>query len=492
MELLPHQVEVVEKFSNVRSRLVGDSMGVGKTVTGIGLDLDLRKRHGKPGGHFRTLIICQKNGISIWVRHLLWFGVANNRILAINPGDRSPFEKEMRKGAWRHSYFICHWDVLTKLEDLSRKVSGKPFIEWHHIIADEAHLAKNMKAARTRELKSIKAPVKTALTGTPADDKPQELFSILQWLYPRKYTSYWKFVDYYMEWEQSYTGYRVILGPKLKRMPELHRELEPFYIRRTLHDVRADMPKKSYSRIEIDLTPKQRRDYEAMRKWQVAQLGDDPESELVAPVAIAVHQRLQQMALGTVVLDWTDVENGKADGPKVRITEPSPKLNAVMEAIETHEDEPFVVFTQFVDMADLVEAACQKRGIGVSKITGRIANQKVRDQAVSNFQTGVTRVFVGTIGAAGTGITLNRAHTVIFVDRNWNPSKNEQATDRIYRIDNDAEPIQVIDIVARNTIDEYRLEKIGKKALWLQQLLTPPSQGLISEAISDLFNILEA
>lgn len=471
MELLPHQVEVVEKFTNTRSRLVGDSMGVGKTATGVGLDLDLRKEHGKSGSHIRTLIICQKNGIGVWGRHLRALGVPDRRVLSIDPGDRGPMERELAGGAWNYDYYIVHWDVLSKLEDLNRP----RHIIWHHVIADEAHLAKNMKAARTRELKKIKCHVKTALTGTPADDKPQEIFSILQWLYPKVYTSYWRFVDKYMNWEKSYTGYRVIMGPKLDMMDELHKELAPFYIRRQLSDVRGSMPPKSYSTIEVDLTPKQRRDYEAMRKWQVAQLGEDndPSTELIAPEAISVYQRLQQMALGTVSLDWTSVEEGRANGPRVRIGAPSPKLEAVMEIIKDNEEESFVVFTQFIDMANLVEDTCLRSGITVRKITGEVTNQSDREEAVASFQAGKARVFVGTIRAAGTTITLNRAHTAFFIDRDPNPSKNAQAEDRIYRIDNDEDPVQIIDIVARNTIDEYRLQEIGTKKLWLQQLLTP-------------------
>jgi SNF2 family DNA or RNA helicase len=447
--------------------------------------LDLRKKHQAPETHFRTLIICQKGGLSVWYRHLRSFGVPSERILVIDPKNRGPFERELAKGAWNYDYYVVHWDVLAKLEDINRGPVSKPHIRWQHVIADEAQLAKNLKSARTRELKKIKVQVKTALSGTPADDKAQDIFSILQWLYPRKYTSYWRFVEEYMVVEESWSGYRVIKGPRLDKMPKLHEEIAPFYIRRTLSDVRKSMPPKSYSIIEVDLSPKQRKMYDEMLNWQVAKLGDSEDSELLAPYAISVHQRLQQMALGTVFLDWSLVEKGKADGPSVRIGTPSPKLDAVLELVETNQDESFVVFTQFIGMADLVEEECKKKGIPVSKITANVTNQTQRDAAVADFQSGKSRIFVGTIGAAGTSITLNRAHTAIFMDRHWNPSKNAQAEDRIYRIDNDDTPVQIIDLVARDTIDEYRLTKIGDKAIWLRQLLTPPAHGLLDEAISD-------
>lgn len=490
MQLLPHQIEAIEKFQNVKAVLVGDSMGVGKTVTGIGRDLDLRERYGRPGAHIRTLIICQKNGISVWHRHLLHFGVEAKRILAIEPKDRSVFEKELANGAKNHDYYIVHWDVLAKLEDINRP----NHIVWDHVIADEAHLGKNRVAARTREWKKLKCRVKTALTGTPADDKPQDIWSILNWLYPKHYSSYWRFFNTYLEWN-DYSGFRTVTG--VKNIKKLHEEIDPFYIRRTLADVREDMPKKSYSQVEVELTPKQRKAYEQMREFHLARLGAD-EDELIAPIAIAVLQRLQKMALGTCDVDWSREDwdayydalgayedacvaweeggrEGKKPkrpaGPALIVREPSPKLDALFEIIETNEEEQFVVFTNYADVADLIEARCNRKKIPVSKITGSVTSQTNRDAAVASFQSGESRIFVGTIRAAGTSITLNAAHTLIFVDRDWNPSKNAQAEDRIFRIDNDDLPIQVIDIIAKNTVDAERIEQIGRKASWLRQIL---------------------
>lgn len=490
MEPLPHQIEAVEKFRNVSAALIGDSMGTGKTVTGISRDLDLRKSYGRPGSHIRTLIICQKNGISVWNRHLLAFGVRADDILAVDPKDRTPFERELATGARNYDYYIVHWDVLAKLEDVNRP----KHIIWDHVIADEAHLAKNRVAARTRELKKIKCRVKTACTGTPADDKPQDLWSILNWLYPKHYSSYWRFFNTYLVWN-DYTGFRTITG--VKNIEKLHAEIEPFYIRRTLSDIRDDMPKKSYSKIEVELTPKQRRTYNDMADFHMAQFGDD---EVIAPIRIAVLQRLQKIVIGTCSVTWSteDWDNyyielvkyeddffiwenadektrgrkpKRPSGPPLLVEDPSPKLDAVFELIDTNEEESFVVFSQFSDVIDLVEQRCKRKKIPMSKITGAVTSQSARDTAVVDFQAKKTRVFGGTIGAAGTTITLNAAHNLIFIDRNWNPSKNEQAEDRIFRIDNDGDPIQIWDVVSKDTIDEERLEQIALKASWLKEIL---------------------
>lgn len=493
MELLPHQIVAIEKFRNVKAALIGDSMGVGKTVTGIGRDLDLRERYGKSGAHIRTLIICTKNGISVWRHHLLQFGIPETDILAINPRDRSVFEKELKNGARKFRYYIVHWDVLTKLEDLN---SGKHAVVWDHVIADEVHFAKNRQAVRTREFKRIKCRVKTALTGTPADDKPQDIWSILNWLYPKHYTSYWRFFNEYIVWN-DFNGYREIEG--VQNIAQLHKEIEPFYIRRTLHDVRDDMPEKTRTKYTVELTLKQRKIYDQMANDSIAMIGDNQDI-VVAPIMLSVLTRLQKLALGTCRVTWTPEQwdayyealtryedeiqewelnnrRGKKPkrpaGPPLKVEEPSPKLDLVMDLIETHEEEPFVVFTQFSDMADLVEAACKRKKIPVSKITGAVMDQSERQKAVMSFQEGATRVFVGTIGAAGTTITLNRAHTAIFVDRSWKNGDNDQAEDRIFRIDNDTQPIQIIDIVAKDTVDGYRLDKLEQKAEWVKKIIDP-------------------
>jgi SNF2 family DNA or RNA helicase len=491
VELLPHQTEAVEKFAKVRAVLIGDKMGVGKTVTGIGRDLRIRSDYGKPGAHIRTLIICQKSGLSVWTRHLLQFGVASSRILTINPADRRPFEAELKKGANRYDYYVVHWNVLTKLED----INSTPKIEWHHVIADESHYLKNRKSARTREVKKLNAVVKTALSGTPADDKPEDLWSTLNWLYPRLYSSYWRFYEDHVDYDLSYTGYRIPKGPK--NIPALHAQMKHFYISRSLQDVRGDMPKKSYTTVEVDLTPRQRREYDRMQKFHIMGIGDD--EELVASLPVSVIMRQQQMTAGTCTVDWTTEEwdkyydalmrydeertkwelsgkNGKAPkrpaGPHIQIDDPSPKLDALFEIIEDNEHEKFVVFTNYTSVAELVIKRCNQKKIEAVSYTGLVTDTGLRDRAVDDFQHGSARVFVGTTKAAGTTITLNAAHTLCFLDRHWNPSVNAQAEDRIYRIDNDDLPVQIIDFVARDTIDLGKLQKIDTKAQWLIDFLT--------------------
>jgi SNF2 family DNA or RNA helicase len=267
------------------------------------------------------------------------------------------------------------------------------------------------------------------------------------------------------------------MGVKHNELAAFHREIAPFYIRRLLTDVVDDMPEKIRAKpLEVELTPRQRRDYDAMHKYQVAQVGEAQE-ELVVTYKIAMFTRLQQMAAGTVELDWSKFDLGKAEGPSVRIGEPSPKIDALFELfIDPAVDagESVVVFTQFNDMADLVEARCKKQKIKVGKYSGRTPDQLYRDQVVRDFQARKTSVFVGTIGSAGQGITLTAAHTLVFLDRHWNPSKNEQAEDRIWRL-GQKNQCRIYDIVMKDTIEDERLKTIWEKAKRVKEIVTLPA-----------------
>jgi SNF2 family DNA or RNA helicase len=497
----PDQQVAIDKLRKVPARLCGDSMGVGKTVTGVYLDFALRED--RPDLKYRpTLIIPEKIGLEVWNWHLHHCGVPDEETLIIDPAKREPFVAALRQlqatGMHpQYRYFVCHWDVLARIEEINQKSrSGKPLITWAHIIADEVHLAKNRKAQRTLELKRTATLYKTGLTGNPADDKPTDLWSILHWLYPRRFSSYWRFynnyvqsvwsnqVEEYYKWiasggsyktfepSQDGLGYRVAVG--VQNVEELHREIQPFFIRRTLLEVAPNMPSKIHVRPirTVQLTPKQRKTYESMKDTALARIGSDESGNftLIAPQTIAILTRLQQFALATLTPEWDvpegewvyDEDDPEWEFPKIVLSKPSPKLDEVMAIIEANEEESFVVFSQFRGMADLVEEECARKNISVVKITGQVKSERIRTERVRAFQAGEVRVFVGTIAAAGKTITLTRAHHVIFTDRSWNPSKNSQAEDRLWRR-TQRNAVRVIDIEAEDTIDQWRAIKIRSK-----------------------------
>lgn len=473
-QLYDFQQVCVDKLGTptLQSRLIGDDMGLGKTAEALVIDTQLRKKTSALSGTgHTTLIIAPLSVHTAWRRHIKKI-CPEAKVYVIDRKNRDPFIHIARRK--KADYLICHYEALRFMPEL-RDVS------FFHIIADEVHSIKSRTAQQTRAVKALETRFKTGLSGTPADNKPQDLWSVVNWLYPKLFSSYWTFIKKYCEQEldrgKGGSTFRRVVGVKKDAVPELLATMEPWYVRRLKEDVLPNLPKKSYATREVDLLPTQRKAYLQMRKEMIAWIGEHEDEPLVAPVVIAQLMRLQQFALATPVFSSEYVTDPHSSGyknerglkRKIVLDEPSSKLNELCSLIEENCEAPIVVFTQFGSMVDLVARRLTKMGKRVGKYTGAIPT-KERDWAVDAFQGGDLDVFAATIAAGGQSITLTRASDVVFLDRHWNPSKNVQGEDRLLRIGQKS-AVTVTDIIARNTVDLGRIQQIATKWSTLKLLL---------------------
>jgi SNF2 family DNA or RNA helicase len=490
MKLYQFQKEMVDRFVTTPSILCGDEMGTGKTVEALALDLRRRTTllNGQRQTDFKTLVVSPLSVASSWERHihLMWPGA---RVFVIDPKNRPAFIEALKQ---RYHYYVLHWEGLRLIDELQD-------VKWWHIIADEVHRAKSKKAQQTVALKKQKATYKTGLSGTPADNHPQDLWSVLHWLYPGQWASQWNFNRRYVMIQTHTSGggctavtdpenwvtcgknhkhsFRKVIG--VGNVDELHDRIRDYYIRRTKKEVLPQLPAKYYSTIEVELPPKQRRIYKQMQKDMLAWVGKHEEEPIAAPMVIAQLTRLKQFALGyaelvPAVRKRRDCKSCDGDCvghnvELVRLTEPSAKLDALMELLEDNPDEQIVVFSESKQIINLLEARLRRAGITHGIYTGDTSPDD-RTRIVDEFQRGAIRVFAGTITAGGEGITLTAANTVVFLDRTWNPSKNRQAEDRLHRI-GQQNSVHVIDIVAKDTVDRGRLQMLKLKWSWLKAML---------------------
>jgi SNF2 family DNA or RNA helicase len=409
---------------------------------------------------------------SSWVRHVQTIWPAA-KIAVLNPKNRDALAKQLREP---YHYYVVHWEALRLMPELYE-------VNWWHVIADEVHRAKNRKAQQTIGLKKLKTSYKTGLSGTPADNQPQDLWSILHWLYPKVWSSYHRFVYHHVKIQKHPAGqctafgcdkyhknaYQKIMG--VSNVEELHKNIQPYYMRRTKEEVIKDLPDKYFSQIEVELPPRQRRIYNQMKESMLAWVGKHEQEPIAAPIIVAQLTRLKQFALAYAELETyykTDDQGEKVAFQRVRLTDPSTKLDAVMDVLEDSLEQ-VVVFSESKQMIYLLKARLDKAGITCATLTGDTPHAE-RGKIVDEFQAGNIRVFAGTIAAGGEGITLTAASTVIFLDRTWNPSKNKQAEDRLHRI-GQKNAVHVIDIVAKDTVDGGRLQQLKLKWSWLKQLL---------------------
>ena len=441
IRLYPFQRADVNKLKQVDNRLIANEMGTGKTYEAIALDLVDR-------GNTMTLVVAPLSTIrTTWLDHIQT--LTNLDVICIDPKNRSEFIRAVK--ARSHHVYICHWDAL-RLADMEclRQVN------WGHVIADEVHRIKNRKTKTTACLKLIPAVQKTGLTGTPVMNQPDDLWSILHWLWPKdpEFRSYWRFYEKYVNYTIVNNQFRKVLGPKNEG--KLMKSIEPIYTRRLKRDVLTDLPPKYNTEVMVDLDSKQRRAYDDMKRRFIAWLENETEEEvpLVAPVVIAQITQLQKLALaysdGNVMVD------------------PSAKLDAFMEMVHDNPDKQMVVFSQYAQAIRLLQKRLDAKGVSYGRVIGD-DSPKVRDKSIRDFRKGRNQLFLGTIGAGSEGIQLQTASTVVFLDRDWTPARNVQAEDRLHRV-GQRSAVQVIDIRARNTIDQYKELKLEFKKSWIRRM----------------------
>jgi len=458
MELYPFQKDDVEKIARQRAGLIGSEMGTGKTLEAIELDkLWFNSATQKP-----TLIIAPLNTFDSWVDKYNK-QAPEVEVVVIDRKNRAKFVSDIKHK--RGDVFLMHWDALRLMPELAE-------IEFGTIIGDEVHRISNRKSQVFRATKRLKADHKLGMSGTASGDQPQNLWSVLNWLWPSYYKSYWKFRKHYCVEEIQYgagQGYSKIVG--VKNIPYLMDEMSPWYVRHLKreqcceHHPEGVMPwllDKTYDTIWVDLSPTQRRVYDQMRREMVAWVGEHEDSPLVASVVVAQLTRLSQMALATPVV----LESGV-----IGLTDPSSKLDALVELLKDNPNKKFVVASSSKKMVYLAQHRLEQLGIPSFALSGDTP-QSQRDGMIDRFVNDDTRVFLGVIEAMAEGIDgLQWAtDTMVFLDRSWRTIKNMQCEDRLHR-DGQKDTVQIIDIMARNTVDLGRRAKLQTKWSWIKTIL---------------------
>jgi SNF2 family DNA or RNA helicase len=458
LKLYDWQVDDVEKLLNQTGAAIGSEMGTGKTLEAIIL---MEQWYTQRQARWPDLVVAPLNTHDGWMDKYERLS-PDTDIIRINRKNRDAFLEAIEKR--RGDVFLMHWDAIRFMKGLQK-------IQFGTIVADEAHRMANRKNIWTRELKKIPAYHKLAMSGTLSGDAPHGLWSPLNWLFPRKYTSFWAFYKQYVEDEIIYPqGFRKVKGPK--NVEKLHAELEPFWVRHLKKEQccaahpNGAMPwlkEKHYDTIWVDLSPTQRRVYEEMRKHMVAWVGEHEDSPLVAQVAVAQMVRLSQMALATPYIDPTD--------SVVRLELPSSKADAIVEKLSDNPHSKFVVATSSKKFAYLLASHLADKKINATVLSGDTPDS-VRHGQVARFEHDDNQAFIGVIAAMNEGIDglQHNCSTMIFADRDWSSVKNKQCEDRLDR-DGQKAAVQIIDVMARNTVDLGRHQKLVQKWSWIKALL---------------------
>jgi SNF2 family DNA or RNA helicase len=421
--LRPYQQRGLAWLAHLTSLGLGgclaDDMGLGKTVQLIALHL-----HRRPLGVGSTLVVCPTTLLGTWQRELARFA------------PQTPVRRF--HGGSRHLDDLAADEVVLTTYGVVRRDHGElAQVTWGLVVADEAQHAKNPLARTARALRSIPAPARVALTGTPVENRLSELWAILDWTTPGILGPLDRF------------RHRLAVPIERYRDPDatarLARLTKPFLLRRRKSDpgIAPELPPKTESDVVVALTTEQATLYKSVV--------DEVMEEIKGSEGIA--RRGLVLALLTALKQVCNhpAQYLHESGP---LPSRSGKLAALDELLDVilAEGDSVLVFSQYVEMCRLLEAHLSARGIRTLFLHGGLG-ARTRERHVAAFQTGAAPVFLLSLKAGGVGLTLTRATHVIHYDRWWNPAVEDQATDRAYRIGQDR-PVQVHRLVTEGTLED--------------------------------------
>ncbi|MCX4673050.1 DEAD/DEAH box helicase [Streptomyces sp. NBC_01381] len=438
---------------------LADDMGLGKTITLISLHLH---RQTDPESAGPTLVVCPTSLMGNWQREIEKFA----------PG--TPVRRF--HGARRGLEDLADGEfVLTTYGTMRLDADSLAKAPWGMVVADEAQHVKNPFSATAKQLRTIGARARVALTGTPVENNLSELWAILDWTTPGLLG---KLGTFRTRYAQAVEG-----GKDPSAAERLSQLVRPFLLRRRKSDpgIAPELPPKTETDRAVSLTTEQTGLYEAVVRETLA--------EIAGADGFARRGLIVKLLTGLKQICNHPAQYLKEDAP--RIEGRSGKLELLDELLDTilAEDAGVLVFTQYVQMARLIERHLAARGVPSQFLHGGTPIA-AREAMVQRFQDGEVPVFLLSLKAAGTGLNLTRAEHVVHYDRWWNPAVEAQATDRAYRI-GQTQPVQVHRLIAEGTIEDRIAEMLLRKRELADAVLGAGEAALTELTDAELSDLVE-
>ncbi|MEL6359271.1 MAG: DEAD/DEAH box helicase, partial [Bacteroidota bacterium] len=390
-----------------------------------------------------------------WMREAAKFAPTLRPVL-LGPGDRAKTIQEVGP----YDLLLVSYGLLPfEGENLAARRFGT-------IILDEAQAIKNRGTKRSRVAMQLNGDFRMVTTGTPIENHLGELWNLFNFLNPGLLGSYDRFNDKYAN--------PIAKNNDNERRRQLRRLIQPFILRRRKEEVLEELPPKTEVNLTVELSEGERAFYEALRQKALENIekADGPGKRFQI---LAQLSKLRQAACHPQM-----VEPG--------IDLPSSKLELVAETITDlrQNGHKVLVFSQFVKHLKLVEAWVKEHEIPYQYLDGSTPGKK-RDEAVQAFQRGEGDLFLISLKAGGTGLTLTAADYVLHLDPWWNPAVEDQASDRAHRI-GQQRPVTVYRLVAEGTIEEKIVQLHREKRDLADSLLagTEASGKLDADQLLDL------
>lgn len=430
--LFPYQKEGICFAASKGRCIIADDMGLGKTIQAIGAAELLRKETGISS----VFIICPTSLKYQWKTEIKKFAWQDAWVV------EGPYLK--RQEQYRNDSFYKIISYNTAVNDIKEINDIKPDL----FILDEAQRIKNFKTRISRNIKQLKSPYTFVLTGTPLENKLEELYSIVQYVNPFALGPYWKYLSEYRIIDEvgKVKGYQ--------NLNEIGKILSNTMIRRLKRDVLLQLPERMDKVLYVPMTEEQaavHNDYQdsvsrLVFKWRRQGFLNEKDRQ-----SLMIFLNMMRMVCdSTYILDQKTRFDTKID-----------ELMNILDEVFAENTEKVVIFSQWERMTRLVAAELEQRKVKYQYLHGGVASAN-RGKLYDGFNNDPDcKVFLST-DAGGVGLNLQAASILINLDIPWNPAVLEQRIARIYRM-GQKHNVSIINMVSTGTIEHKMLGVLSFK-----------------------------
>ncbi|MCL2048934.1 MAG: DEAD/DEAH box helicase [Defluviitaleaceae bacterium] len=413
--------------------ILADDMGLGKTLQIIALlTSDLLGKKAKP-----AIVVAPTSLLYNWENEIIKFSPQLKTQLISGLPDK---RRELLKASDAHV-------LITTYDMLKRDIEFYENMEFSYVIADEAQNIKNPTTQAAKSVKQLNGNVRFALTGTPIENTLTELWSIFDFIMPGYLRSHGRFSRMYET--------PIIKYNDTEKAARLRRQIAPFVLRRVKKSVLKELPEKNETTLPAELFPEQKKLYQANLLEAIGAFDEMAANKDTISI-LAQLTRLRQICCHPAMF----LEDFGGESGKFALT-----LEIIQMALDS--GHRILLFSQFTKMLALFKDELTVPFFYLDGAT----KSKERMEMVERFNSGERDLFLISLKAGGTGLNLTGADVVIHYDPWWNPSVMEQASDRAHRYGQE-KPVQVYNIVAKDTIEEKIMELQEKKRGLIDSVIT--------------------
>ncbi len=442
--LFPYQKEGMLHLAFCQRALLADDMGLGKTVQALAACQLLAKIENVKC----ALVVCPASLKAEWEEQILGATELSHRIVF---GKR---HHRLEHYASDEFFKIANYEqILVDIDDINGIV--KPDI----VILDEAQRIKNWRTKTASAIKRIQSRFAFVLTGTPLENRIDEIYSIVQFLDPKLLGPLFKFNrEYYrLDDRGRPEGY--------KNLNKLGARVKSVMLRRRKEDVEKDLPDRTVNNYFLTMTEEQQLRYSDYERWVRIYL----QKARSRPLKEDEFKRMQMgLACMRMICDTPYILDSEVkDSPKLE------ELERLLEDMLEDKDNKVIIFSEWVRMLELIRERLDDLGLGYAWHTGSVPQDKRRLEVNRFKQDPDCRLFLST-ESGGAGLNLQVANAVVNVDLPWNPAKLEQRIARAWR-KHQKRAVTVVNLVAENTIEHRMLNLLDHKKAIAEAVLDDDS-----------------